>query len=589
MSGVPADSTQQRPAKAMRRARVLSVRRHWPHHAWMADGRVRHRWDASRFVMLAALAMLLAASLFDAVALYGWRPAGDLCVLARPAPAVLAALLLVNAWLLERVLRRHTPAHLRPTRVCLWVRRVIAAVPVVGLLAVPAWRRLVARRPRWAFTTLDAPRLSPTAPVRRQRAWRQVERWLDARAQSLPWLGLWMVSCQALPALALIRACVDAAAAPSMRPTLRATLGLALHVVAALLTSSYTALHLRRHPSGPVQARLLWALGLAPLLPFPGCLPTMLAWAWIDRENPERRAAVALPWRRRGLQRVPAALQAGTLRGTRSRGMGYDERTRRSLYRLKTAALVVDLGALAWLYDRFIAHERGAKHESWWTMPLIVVVVSLATIVVLRLRNFALERRAVLLRPVSPLARFLALGRLASLPGVFLGFGTVHGDGQVVAAALAGFGLLAVFVTMFSGVLAELKDQATRTWPLFVAWLLLYGVLLYAGLPGLVGPLAPVWRPALVRGCESAFAAAPLVSLLLFVAFGRALLQPFKLRAVFDDTLRWRTRAAVGFVGLTALLPLGGLAVPAWVHLRAHHWPRPARTRMGRCDAARAS
>jgi hypothetical protein len=280
------------------------------------------------------------------------------------------------------------------------------------------------------------------------------------------------------------------------------------------------------------------------------------------------------------LQRVPAALHAGTLRGTRAFGMAGDERARRSFYRLKTAALVVDLGALACLYERSVGWVRGAADVSGLTASLLLVGLWLAVLAAWRLHGFVRARQAVAPLSAPPLARFLALSSLAVLAGVWLGTWTARRDGQMVAATLAAFGLLAVVVTMFSGILAELKDQAARTWPIFVAWLLLYGALLYAGLPGLVGPFAPFWRPSLVHGCEIAFAAAPLVSLLLFVALGRAVLQPFRAHAAFDRTLRGRVRAAVGFVGLTALLPLGGLAVPAWIHLRKHHWSRLARVHL---------
>jgi hypothetical protein len=65
----------------------------------------------------------------------------------------------------------------------------------------------------------------------------------------------------------------------------------------------------------------------------------------------------------------------------------------------------------------------------------------------------------------------------------------------------------------------------------------------------------------------------PLWSLILFLQFGGWLLRPFTWRDAFDTRLAVHQRLVLGAVALTAALPLGGLAIPFWIHVRKSLWP----------------
>lgn len=64
-------------------------------------------------------------------------------------PAVLS--MPFNAWWLDRYVSRESGMDIFARKPVLWARRLLCALPIFGLFAIPCWRWLMDSRPRWAF------------------------------------------------------------------------------------------------------------------------------------------------------------------------------------------------------------------------------------------------------------------------------------------------------------------------------------------------------------------------------------------------------------------------------------------------------
>jgi len=74
-----------------------------------------------------------------------------------------------------------------------------------------------------------------------------------------------------------------------------------------------------------------------------------------------------------------------------------------------------------------------------------------------------------------------------------------------------------------------------------------------------------------------ALALTPVWSLALDLALGQSLLRPLDLPGPGAARFRRGPRALGVFLTGTAVLPLGGLAIPLWIYVRHHLWPGYAR------------
>lgn len=80
--------------------------------------------------------------------------------------------------------------------------------------------------------------------------------------------------------------------------------------------------------------------------------------------------------------------------------------------------------------------------------------------------------------------------------------------------------------------------------------------------------------PALAARSVLLLRALPVLGLVAGLALMPALLRPYTWRHLFDRRLPCSFRAVLAILSLTAILPLGGLAVPFWIWARQKLWPR---------------
>jgi hypothetical protein len=205
------------------------------------------------------------------------------------------------------------------------------------------------------------------------------------------------------------------------------------------------------------------------------------------------------------------------------------------------------------------------------------------------LAAIALLSSSFLLQGLPPIARRFRWKRIENSLNLYLHHGVLLLPAALVLGGCAG-GLLA----------AKGEIQTLGGWIEFAAQIiLLQGVLsIFPAASGEISrfdiwllPIATVLSLAFdvlgkVLKVDPAFAersvflvqAIPLLGLLAGLALLPALLRPFTWRHIFDRRLPFGFRTVLTVLALTAILPLGGLAVPFWIWARQRLWPRYAIT-----------
>jgi hypothetical protein len=169
-------------------------------------------------------------------------------------------------------------------------------------------------------------------------------------------------------------------------------------------------------------------------------------------------------------------------------------------------------------------------------------------------------------------ARAFAFTQLGCAAGLQIGEALHVRDPLAIATVAGAAGLLGM-VVLFSPLLLEIlrpvpelfKKDMRESAP----WLLLCPLLLVASLRfSGTAVLDRDWRVlrALVE-------VAPLLGVFPGIAHLDWLLRPYAAKRMFARELPLRLRAALAFLTFTGLLPLGGLAVPAWIAIHRRGWP----------------
>ncbi len=540
--------------------RLVNIRRRWPRYSWDYQGQSRWEgWTSDRYLGFGIAAALSAATFLELALLTGRRDFG----LPRPAGVLLVLMTVVNAWILDAWISsrtqddRNLPPWLRI------VRPLVLAVPILGLAAVPAWKWIAIARPPWAFRQA---RVEPclclsTSSTHGLLRWQpSARRLVWTYGQRLPWLLTWMIACQILPFLGGLSWLIGSGPQEPRHQNLLLLTSAALHLIAALFGSFYG--RRQADPSAPRLRALPWLL----LLPGLGILSLAIVHPASFHPREEGLLVQAVHDRRR-VETIPRDLfEAST------EGIGDAELHRRAFFRLKTLVLVLDAAALSWLTTRFFGWSPGiALTRSVMGIGLLLLPV----VAGLLLGTLGLVARW---KAFSPALRELgrhALGRyLAVVPTVFslgLVLGSLLASEDMISAGYlliaAGFGALVLHIVSIP--LIGLVDARVQSDSTVIFWFLLGFEIVILGAILAAGPNA-----SLLRKLEAFLWLTPALSISLFVALGGYLLRPFTLRHLLDARFPLRKRAIVGLTALTAVIPLGGLAIPFWIY--AHHrlWPR---------------
>ncbi len=578
------------------RDRLLAV-----YKGWRRAGRspMHFSWrkpDASgpAFFAFAGLLLILVTPV-DA-ALWGYGDDAHLWV--HPLPVTGRTLLwmllpvgLINALLIHRLLSRKTPAD-RSTRWPLLASRWLASsLPLFGLAVVPVWHRLLKDRPAWMFSSTVA--LSDLA-LGRSRKWPLLEH----RISSLDRHLLLVAVVNNCAFLVLASQWIQRAepASPDLRWRPGLLFSIALHLLMFAGTIWYLRGEIARARTERLRslALLLLTACLLPPIPVFSFLvfvllllvnPTHTAEdtlihalvsqrgtarqlpAWLELREKVQQSRRAFPWRRRPL--APHE--------TRQERSQASEETRRVrlLLRRKTlllipdtmaSSLVVMLLAKSWPWTSLLL-EAGLACAGLLALPLLITGVA-ALGIRAAFRQEADGRRPGFLDQ-HPFGFYLA--RTAGLFFLGLMAGHVWRRGQIelleklfLFAGVAGLGIIGLKAGRQA--LRQLFDhEETR----FSAWSstrdLLRQVLSIVGLMAAAGFVLALAQ----LGLERLFVIGWLACSVLWGAgLARAdlpwLLRPSPGQQTSPGLpLSWRM--AVIFIRITAVLPLGGLAVPFWL------------------------
>jgi hypothetical protein len=575
---VPASERTVDAGRSGERELLLAV-----YHAWQRALRQRDllpAWlqPAGARGLLTGMAVLLSALLiFIDEALWSVRLFTSVWVPLMPRSGalvliVLAAAWAAGSWLLGGSLARVTRDSGRFRPWLLGLRGLAAGAPLVGLLVVPAWRRIEQTSPAWALRRVPRrPQLTLLQAADPPR-----------RRSCLPGALVWLVAGDlAALGLATLWAVQRVLDDPSRR---REVLLLSLLLHAAGLASALVFLRSAAVGQGapPWRYRLALATSLCWLVPVP-YLPILALPALLAME-PATARSQTLIWkalvRRQGAGRLPLWLGLEDALRQHWGELSLGERLRRpdparsghgiqraqnqvlKLYDLQAAALVFDAAALAW--------GLSWRSQALWMAPL--ALCGAATVLAAAHLGALLLRMPARLRALDlhPYATCLARTQLALAAGVFLGVQIELGQAPAAGMLLTTIcGLLAVLwasVMMLRLALPKtpLRRERFRDMAHEVALLFaLMPVFAVGGAWGILPRLFVAWMVV-----------APLRALLLGRTLLPWLLRPFSWRDAFAPELPAQVRAALVALTAAALLPGGGLAVPACIWLRHRLWPQ---------------
>lgn len=532
--------------------------------------------DGGNLALLIGIGLAVPLAYLDSV---WWTAATAPTAPGRNLPAPPLAICLPVVFLLHGVvIDRFLAAQTRQERTLpIWLRALrslVAGLPFLGLYAVPAWRWFLRSRLAPGHGAAAAPPGSP----------------LTVRGRLSPWPvpgSRWLVSPGSIVFLFIIDIVFFAWLALSPPTTSRPAL-LLLSTLLHLFAFLGIAVHLwqrARSAHASLGQRiatgllaLFWLMPI-PLLPLLGIaayvlLPTPDADSLLTRRAYERRTGAAplpgltatlaeswaaVPWWRRIGSRTPR-LDRHQDPGDRERRIGW-------LYRVKSGMLPLDAALLAMLLHAFLGGlPRPLVVIGYLSAGLgLAALIWLAVHSLLRLldppgRERVLERH--------PYPRYLALTQLGFAGGLLLGDGLASEAYDQVAFALVAGGLAGTLAT-FLPIVLPLPEPVPKPTP--QERLVPQMLFITAAIVGL--QFADPERYEEVRRLLGATVRYfPALGMLTAAALVPYLVQPFHTRQAFTRELPGDIRRAVAVLTGSAVLPLGGLLVPLWIHYRHRRW-----------------
>ncbi len=539
----------------------------WPRYAW--DYRGLARWlsfDESYWTAVLAVGLLFSTIYLDVLL---WAPgAGPLPIVGElgesPAGRVLlVVLILFNGWVVDRLLSARTPSYLREI---LWVRvtrAILAAIPLLGLAMIPLWQRLTRIPPSWAFTARSKTVLNLgknlPAGLGPEGFQTRIDTRLKSWSQRLALQIAWLVGCQIAPWFSVLYLL------GRDRSLTTVIVCVLLHVAgagAALAHSTLRSSLLQMTPGRALAFRLL-PLGL--LLPVPFSFLPVLLWLPASEDKREDQGVIQTLYRTRAARRHPLA---ATRRPRQEEILGGSAHRWRQAAAGKIFLLFLESAALSRLAAAF-----GFFLLPVWALPdHILLLLTLPTLpgVVLFLVGVAGRSHKRFPR-LAALANHPSGASLTLVPPVFL-LGTLSGvldasfQTNLLAILLLMVGFLganaALLAMIWSFVLSIFSGTPDRPYTgKFVA------ICLFLIPVALSSVLA---RPPVFLGLTSL---SVLVSPFMGIVIATRWLAPFRLRDLKDPRLPLPLRALLGGIALTAILPLGALALPWWGQVRHQRGP----------------
>ncbi len=549
-------------------ARATEVYRQWRRTSFDILSRASwQNWtphDSGFVVSMACMILLL--TLEPALWFESWPPP-LLVPLSSPdwlAPSLLAMPL--HGWLLDRFLSAKTPSERAIPRWLLLLRFVAASFPLFSFGLLPAWRLFLERRPPWA-----SPPSHPCLDLARGAHRSRSSGWLLGIYTSGVF-GVWMAIGFALPVLWVLWLARTSALGASRSAVLLIAVA-AVHLI-AFTAARFAVAPLRGSETGAAPMVVPWLY----FLPLPAPVLGTVLLAYLASSTTGKDALTWSAWARRGTASyLPSWLQAEETLRSHWRSLPWFRQWRRprqidrqsrdgeldqdllSLYRRKTVLLPLEGGALA----------AGLSTMPWFDAALRLMTVSGTVLSGIGLTLLTASAAARVLRisrlsrsTLAVFARYLLLVPAAFVGGAQGGLLWMQGRERELGLLVGYTGALLAILACICFLPSVAQGSGVRMGALWG------GLFLALALLGI-----PIGLDDRLGGCPGRVLATaalltPLWGVLLFRRFGPWLPRPF----VWRDTsrLRGRVRAVLIFLKWTAILPGGGLAIPAWIILRGY-------------------
>ncbi|HKH44327.1 MAG TPA: hypothetical protein VKM72_06670 [Thermoanaerobaculia bacterium] len=537
-----------------RTVRLREIAKRWPRFAW--DYRGLTRWqsfDESFWTGLLAAGALIATGYSDLPVWWekipfllpvlseaGGTPRGNI---------LLSVLILLNVWVLDRHLAAKIPAGLSEIRWLRAVRVIASSIPLLGLAVIPVWQELIRRRPSWAFVHRSA---GPAG------WWKRIDARLRSWSQHLIPQIFWLVGCQLTPlfsGLYLLSQCWPAAAM---------AVNVLLHLTGAVSAAAHVALRIQILQMTGRRAFFFRLLPLALLLPIPFSPIAALIWLPSAEPGKEDKGVVQTLYRSRITRRHPFAAIRGPRMGEIT---GSREDGRRRASAIKIGFLALESAVLAGIVATFGSPLVSDRNVSvLFILCALSIVPGAFLLVAGAVARSSGRWQGLAFLADHPYGPFLTLLPLALMIGALAG--TLAGSHDIwnLRVLLIGVGFAGILMTLlammwtfllslFFGVPDRPITGPAISFVLFALILLLSSVL---SAPTFLRPLS-----ALIA----------LASPLAGIGIAFCWLAPFRLRDLNDRRLPSHLRVRLWGLAVTAILPLGGLAIPAWIRLRHRHGP----------------
>jgi hypothetical protein len=244
------------------------------------------------------------------------------------------------------------------------------------------------------------------------------------------------------------------------------------------------------------------------------------------------------------------------------------------IYLVKTIALFGDsvymTWAWLWLQERFsqISGAISILTDTISWVPLVLVSIGILLLVLNFTQSlFQFDVRFLKALQEQPYALYLTATQFAVIAGIILAIGYWENDWKIVGGALLMIGLAGGIGSVLPSILSiifPLKSSGS----IGGFWgTLIMCMLGFSGLEIMLGSDAELhtslWRMLLVL--------LPLFHLLSYKMMSR-LLHPFSISSRFQSATPAPIKRMLLFLEITATVPFGGLAIPAWLHFRQHYF-----------------